>query len=132
MKEVVIILLLISNFYGIEGQKVCFSQKNIEEKVVLSPLIIKGKVRSKFENEAFTEVIIKINKVYKDAVGIIKKHAFLRLRFNCELHIRLGGNYVFFISSQELQPIETPEKMSKKLKKAIRKLSCKACSKYHH
>ena len=131
MKEVVIILLLSSNFYGLEGQKVCFSQKNLEEKVVLSPLIIKGKVRSKFESQAFTEVIIKFNKVYKDNGGIIKKHSFLRLRFNCEPKIRLGGNYVFFISSKELQPIENPEKMSKKLKKTIRKLSCKGCSKYH-
>ena len=41
MKEVVIILFLTSNFFGLEGQKICFKGRPIEEKIVLSPIIVR-------------------------------------------------------------------------------------------
>ena len=82
-------LLLTSNFYGLEGQKVCFKQRPIQDKIVLSPLIVKAKIKSKFQSTSFTEVNVKINKVYKDhSEKIIKKPNFIRLRFACQPHIR--------------------------------------------
>merc|ERR1712086_969142 len=76
---------LISNFYGLEGQKVCFKQRPIQDKIVLSPLIVKAKIKSKFQSTSFTEVNVKINKVYKDhSEKIIRKPNFIRLRFACQ------------------------------------------------
>ena len=67
------------NFCGLDGQKVCFKQRPIQDKIVLSPLIIKGKIKTKFQSVSFTEVNVKINKIYKDNSEIIKPD-FIRLR----------------------------------------------------
>ena len=50
---------------------------------------MKAKIKSKFQSTSFTEVNVKINKVYKDhSEKTIKKPNFIRLRFACQPHIR--------------------------------------------
>jgi hypothetical protein len=53
------------------------------DKIVLSPVVIKAKIKSRFETLDFTQVNIKITKVFKHGLsnfgaGVLKKGQYLR------------------------------------------------------
>ena len=128
--QLCILLLIIHDLEGhtndLEGQN-CSS---IEDRIALSPLILKVKIRSKFESEKKIEATVKILKVLK---GQIKGLTFARIQFdrNCITirRLKLGGRYFIFIR-RDLTSIGSPQRATKRVKKLIKKMSCRNCSTY--
>ena len=104
------------------------------EKVIFTPIIIKGKVKSKLETSHYVEVNIKVTKMYKGHQKI--RHNFIRLKFEKSLWrknnnpavIKLGMNIIIYLSEQ-WKPLEMPDVFSRKLKRIITKYGCRDCGK---
>ena len=106
------------------------------EKVIFTPIIIKGKVKSKLETSHYVEVNIKVTKIYKGKHQKLR-HNFIRLKFEkslwrennpSQVNIKLGMNLIVYLSAQ-WKPIGMPNVFSRKLKRIITKYGCQDCGK---
>lgn len=128
--KILIVVLLIN---GLDGQ--CLDNQNqindktSLEKVLFSPIIIKGKIKSLLETSKYIEINLKVLKIYK---GPEMKLFYLRLKFDkCQwkkIHLELGSNAIFYLS-EHLRPTETPDLFNKQLRKIVKKYACNDCSK---
>ena len=113
------------------------NDNRILEKVLFTPIIIKGKVKSKLETSHYVEVNIKVTKIYKGKHQKLR-HNFIRLKFEKsqwredtkapQQVIKLGMNLIIYLSSQ-WKPIGMPNVFSRKLKRIITKYGCQDCGK---
>ena len=79
------IFLLLLLFKGLDGLCIESTKNQIQskfdksmEKVLFSPIIIKGRIKSKLETKDFLEVNIRVLKIYKGK----QKFKFIRLIFD--------------------------------------------------
>ena len=112
------------------------NNNRILEKVIFTPIIIKGKVKSKLETSHYVEVNIKVTKIYKGKHQKLR-HNFIRLKFEkslwrennpSQVNIKLGMNIIIYLSEQ-WKPMEMPDVFSRKLKRIITKYGCRDCGK---
>ena len=124
--QLCILLLIIQDLeghtHGLEGQR-CSS---VEDNIALSPLILKVNIKSKFVNEKNIEATVKVVKVLK---GQIKGLTFARIHFDkqCIRRLKLGGRYFIFIR-RDLTSMGSPQRATKRMKKMIKKMTCRNCS----
>ena len=131
------IFLLLLLFKGLDGLCIESTKNQIQskfdksmEKVLFSPIIIKGRIKSKLETKDFLEVNIRVLKIYKGK----QKFKFIRLIFDkCLWYnyftVKLGANFIFYLS-EKWRPLEMPDVFSRKLKRTVTKYGCTKCSKY--
>ena len=95
---------------------------------MLSPVVIKAKIKSKLESKEFTEVNIKVFKVYKGH----NEGLYLRLRFNKCLNkpFLLGKSYIFYLAQEGQRPMARPDLANKKVRRLIKQLACKNCGNF--
>lgn len=124
-----IVIVIFFLLKGLEGNNShCKNEAllSTEDKIVLSPLVIKAKIKSKFESLDFTEINIKVSKVFK---GTTFEGLYLRFRYSkCPSNpLILGRSYIFYLSKEGQRPLARPELASRKVKSLVKKLACKGC-----
>ena len=128
MKVFVIFLTLI---LGLDGLQCGLDhKKSLEDKIVLTPLIILAQIQARFQTWSQVEINIRVLNVFKKSVHL-PNLIFLRLKFEANCHdLKLGQSYVFYLS-ENFKPLQSPDLNSRKVKRKIRKLSCKNCGKFN-
>ena len=127
---------LLLTFKGLEGLNNSQYCLKLPDKIVKSPIILKVKIKSKFNGQNVIETNVKVLKIFKGSENVFGL-TFLRLVLDknlCNMMknrrvLKLGGKYVFFVN-KDFTSMASPEKATKRLKKVIKKLTCKNCSKY--
>ena len=124
---------LLLTFKGLEGLNNSQNCLKLPDKIVKSPIILKVKIKSKFNGQnGVIETNVKILKILKGSRNLTGL-TFLRFvldKNQCSRRLlKLGGKYVFFVN-KDFTSMASPEKATKRLKKVIKKLTCKNCSKY--